>query len=102
MLSATYQQSSQDNPASRTIDPDNHLLWRMSRRRLSFEEIRDSMLASAGRLDETTHGRPIDLTKAGARGRTIFGAVDRITLPGFYRYFDFPGRTPTSPSGMRR
>jgi Protein of unknown function (DUF1553)/Protein of unknown function (DUF1549)/Planctomycete cytochrome C len=92
MLSATYRQSSQDNPTARTADPENRLLWRMNRRRLSFEEIRDSVLATAGRLDDTASGRPIDLTKAGSRGRTIYGTVDRITLPGFYRYFDFPGR----------
>jgi len=90
MLSATYRQSSQDNPACRAIDPDNRLLWRMSHRRLSFEELRDSLLVAGGELDWTTRGRPVDLTGAGARCRTVFGVVDRVNLPGFYRYFDFP------------
>ncbi len=97
MLSATYRQSSQDNPACRAVDPDNRLLWRMSRRRLSFEEMRDSMLAAAGRLDVSVGGRPIDLTTTAARRRTVYGAVDRIALPGFYRSFDFPGRDAHAP-----
>jgi hypothetical protein len=91
LLSATWRQSSHDNPAYRAIDPENQLLWRMSRRRLSFEEMRDSLLAAAGRLDPTIGGRPHDLVKNSVRRRTVFGTVDRVTLPGFYRYFDFPG-----------
>ena len=91
LLSASWQQSSQDNPAYRAIDPENRLLWRMSRRRLSFEEIRDSLLAVSGRLDARIGGRPADLIRNIVRRRTVFGKVDRIALPGFYRYFDFPG-----------
>ena len=87
LLSATYQQSSN---VPHQEDPDNRLLGRMSQRRLSFEEMRDTLLSAAGKLDTTIGGRPIDLTKAGAGRRTIFGTVDRINLPGFYRYFDFP------------
>ena len=91
LLSSTWQQSSQNNPAAHAADPENHLLWRMNRQRLSFEELRDSLLATAGRLDITIGGPPSDLTKNIVRRRTVFGAVDRVTLPGFYRYFDFPG-----------
>jgi hypothetical protein len=51
--SATYQQSSFSPHAERAMaqDPDNRLLWRFSRRRLSAEEIRDAMLTASGRLD---------------------------------------------------
>ena len=91
LLSATWQQSSADNPAARAADPDNRLLWRMNRHRLGFEEVRDSLLAVAGRLDPKIGGPPVDLTKNNVRRRTVFGTVDRVTLPGFYRYFDFPG-----------
>jgi len=101
MLSATYQQSSDDAPACRQVDPENRLLWRMNRRRLAFEEIRDSLLVAAGRLDSTMGGRPDDLEKAGALRRTVYGIVDRISLPGFYRAFDFPCPMLTCPSGMR-
>src|SRR5207237_230213 len=38
MLSAAYQQSSEDkNPIARQVDPDNRLLWRANPRRLDFE-----------------------------------------------------------------
>ena len=91
LLSATWQQSSADNPTARAADPENRLLWRMNRHRLGFEEVRDSLLAVAGRLDPKIGGPPSDLTKNNVRRRTVFGTVDRVTLPGFYRYFDFPG-----------
>ncbi len=97
MLSSTYRQSSQDNPAARTVDPENRFLWRASRRRLGFEELRDSLLATAGRLDLTLGGRPVDLTRGGSEKRTIFGTVDRVNLPGLYRDFDFPSADSHAP-----
>ncbi len=51
VLSRTYQLSSQHSEASYAVDPDNKYLWRMSRRRLDAEAIRDSMLAVSGKLD---------------------------------------------------
>ncbi len=53
---STYQQAHVDNPAAEQIDPENRLLWRMPRRRLSTEEIRDSMLAISRELDPSTGG----------------------------------------------
>src|SRR5439155_5142413 len=37
-------------------DPENHLLWRMNRRRLDGEAIRDCMLAAAGTLTRQIGG----------------------------------------------
>ena len=91
LLSATWQQSSADQPKNRATDPENRLLWRMNRVRLSFEELRDSLLAAAGRLDTTIGGPPDDIVKNSVRRRTVFGTVDRMTMPNLYRYFDFPG-----------
>jgi hypothetical protein len=51
MLSHTYQLSSGSDEANRQRDPDNSFLWRMGRKRLEAEAIRDSMLALAGVLD---------------------------------------------------
>jgi mono/diheme cytochrome c family protein len=51
VLSRTYQLSSQHNENAYGLDPDNHYLWRMSRRRLDAEAIRDSMLFVSGKLD---------------------------------------------------
>ncbi|MBC8164822.1 MAG: PSD1 domain-containing protein, partial [Bryobacteraceae bacterium] len=50
VLSRTYRLSSDATAAHREADPANVLLWRHSPRRLSAEEIRDSLLASAGKL----------------------------------------------------
>jgi hypothetical protein len=43
-------------------DPDNRLLWRVHRRRLEAEAIRDSMLAVAGTLDRTAGGTLVSKT----------------------------------------
>lgn len=49
--SATYRQSSRHDPRAAQIDSENKLLWRMNRRRLEAEAIRDAALAVSGRLD---------------------------------------------------
>ena len=51
--SATYRQRSSraDADASQAIDSGNQFLWRMNRRKLSAEEIRDSILSVSGRLN---------------------------------------------------
>ena len=56
VTSTVYRQSSQFNEANRKIDSSNRYLWRMNRRRLEAEEIRDSILAVSGRLDLKMYG----------------------------------------------
>lgn len=51
MNSATYQQSSAFRPEAASVDAEARLLWRFPIRRLSAEEIRDSMLHVAGVLN---------------------------------------------------
>ena len=51
MLSRVYRQSSQANHDSAKVDPANRLLWRMNRKRLRAEDIRDSLLFVGGTLD---------------------------------------------------
>jgi len=46
MLSETWQRSSASQPTALAKDPDNRLLWRHNMRRLTAEEIRDSLLAA--------------------------------------------------------
>ena len=53
MLSRAYQAGAQDNPAYVAADPGNDLLWKFDQRRLSAEEIRDSLLAVSGLLDRS-------------------------------------------------
>jgi mono/diheme cytochrome c family protein len=98
MLSAVYQQRSDDLPECKRIDPENFLLWKMNRQRLDFEATRDAFLAVAGRLDQTMGGPPVrDLTGASARRRTVYGFIDRLNVPGLLRTFDFPSPDATSP-----
>lgn len=54
MLSSTYQMSSQASEQGLAVDPLNDSLWRFDMRRLSAEEIRDSILAVNGSLDRDT------------------------------------------------
>lgn len=56
MLSAAYGMSSAWNDAYAEADPNNDLLWHFSRRRLTAEEIRDTMLAISGELDLSPAG----------------------------------------------
>jgi hypothetical protein len=51
MRSSVYQMSSRDDPAGLRIDPANDRFWRFDMRRLSAEELRDSVLAVAGTLN---------------------------------------------------
>ena len=56
MLSETYRQSHEVDPANRKIDPDNRLLWHFRPRRLEAETIRDALLAVGGNLDPKLFG----------------------------------------------
>ncbi|HEV3021144.1 MAG TPA: PSD1 and planctomycete cytochrome C domain-containing protein, partial [Pirellulales bacterium] len=50
VLSRVYQLSSEHSAENYAVDPANKLLWRMDRRRLDAEEIRDAILAASARL----------------------------------------------------
>jgi hypothetical protein len=96
VTSGIYQQSSagpvnaSQLAAALKTDPGNRLLWRMNLHRLSFEEMRDSMLAVSNRLDRSIGGKPKELFKAPYPvRRTLYGLIDRQFLPGTLRMFDF-------------
>jgi len=90
MLSSVYQESSENNPRYAQIDPMNRWLWRANIRRMDFEEVRDSLLAIGGKLDETMGGRPVSLgAYPYSTRRTIYGFIDRRNLPELYNQFDF-------------
>jgi mono/diheme cytochrome c family protein len=121
MTSAVYRQASGDVPAYREADPENRLLWRMNRKRLEFEALRDSLLAVTGEIDLAVGGRPVPMStnptikqrmdaetirnegggdptqEAFSRRRSIYLFIDRQNLPGTFRAFDFAGPDTHSP-----
>ncbi|WP_254513812.1 PSD1 and planctomycete cytochrome C domain-containing protein [Anatilimnocola floriformis] len=63
VTSSTYRQTSHvlNRKTQETLDPENRLLWKFNRRRLSAEELRDAMLATAGRLNLQVGGSSVML-----------------------------------------
>ncbi|WP_162006645.1 PSD1 and planctomycete cytochrome C domain-containing protein [Roseimaritima sediminicola] len=96
MLSDVYQQASVENTQARQRDPENRLLWRMPRKRLEMEAMRDALLAVSGELDTTTiGGRPFDLeaTPVVPR-RSVYAFINRDIISALSSTFD--GADPTS------
>jgi hypothetical protein len=91
LTSATYRQASADREDGRKADPENLLLWRMNRRRLDVEALRDSMLLAAGRLDLTMGGVPVSVTaQPAATRRAVYGYIERGKVPAALSAFDYP------------
>jgi hypothetical protein len=98
LLSSTYQQSSQENPRSMALDPENKWLWRMNRQRLDFEATRDTLLAVAGNLDPKMGGHAVDITAdPSPPRRTVYAYIDRQNLPNLFRTFDLASPDGSSP-----
>jgi hypothetical protein len=88
-LSATFRQSSIAAPDVARQDPDNQSLARMNRRRLTYEELRDSLV----RLGQTAPESSSAETPAKAAGlprRTIFEPQDRRKTDVTAALFDGP------------
>jgi hypothetical protein len=89
MLSSVYQQAS-DTTEYTQADPENRWLWRMSRRRLDFESMRDTILMIGGKLDTTMGGPAVRLdAEPYPVRRSVYGYIDRNNLPGMFVAFDF-------------
>ncbi len=99
VLSSTYAQSSDIDPAKASIDPENRLLWRISRRRLSVEGYRDAVLSAAGRLDRQVGGPSRQPDDPESRHRTLYSEISRMDLNPMLASFDFPD--PNAHSSMR-
>ncbi len=84
LQSATWQQA----PFPVDATP-NEISLAPHRQRHSFETMRDSLLFVSGRLENKNGGRPVDLGDPKSQSRTIYGLVDRQSLPGMFRAFDF-------------
>lgn len=83
--SETYKQASDHNPDCAAVDGSNRFLWRMNRRRLSAEELRDSILAVSGKLNRL----------AGGPGFYLF-ALEKTAHSPHYEYHKFDPQDPAS------
>ena len=89
MLSQVYQQASVERPNARVVDPQNRLLWRMPRKRLGLEAMRDAMLSASGELRETTGGRPFRLlSEPIVPHRSVYAFVNRDIVAPVRSTFD--------------
>src|SRR5262249_7364278 len=78
------------------LDPENRLLWRMNRRRLDAEAIRDSILMVSGGLDPAVGGPTMkprttvggDYPFDDAR-RSVYTPIFRNKLLELFEVFDF-------------
>jgi hypothetical protein len=105
MLTRVYQLSSDVNAKAEEADPANTLLWRAEPRRLKAEQLRDSILASSGRLDvEPPHSSVTAEFGDGYYGvniwesdlpqhyykRSVYLPVPRDMVPESLSLFDLP------------
>ncbi|HVC98921.1 MAG TPA: PSD1 and planctomycete cytochrome C domain-containing protein [Pirellulales bacterium] len=103
MHSATYQMSAAYSAAAAAADPDNRLLWRKDRRRLEAEAIRDTILATSGRLELSLGGsllkasprqyvastNSVDIAQYESFRRSLYLPVVRSALYDVFQAFDF-------------
>jgi hypothetical protein len=110
VTSETYRQGSRGTPESIAADPENNYFSRFNSRRLSAEEIRDTVLAVTGRINYSMHGPSIfpdvsDDVKAGQSvpgsgwrksteeeqsRRSIYIHIKRSLVPPELSVFDYP------------
>jgi hypothetical protein len=107
VLSRAYAMSSAFDAKAAAVDPDNTLLWRMNKKRLEAEAIRDSMLLAAGLLDlRAPTGSRVAFAEGGMRGpqqerlmsylsgnadnhRSVYLPIVRDRVPESLEVFDF-------------
>ena len=91
MLSQVYQQASVERVDAREVDPNNELLWRMPRQRLSLEAMRDAMLSASGELKSDMGGRPFELLSDPiVPRRSVYAFVNRDIVSPLMSTFDSP------------
>lgn len=78
VTSAAYRQSSEHRADAAMIDSGNQYLWRMNRRRLDAESLRDAVLAVTGKIDYAM----------GGPGFNLFGFKDDHSPHYLYDQFD--------------
>lgn len=77
LLSRTYRQSGAHRAEAARVDQEARLLWRFPPRRLGAEELRDTMLHVAGKLDRTLGGPGFRLYKFTQNNVSTYFPLDR-------------------------
>lgn len=113
MNTSAYQMSCAHDPIAFQADPDNALFWRMNRRRLEAEALRDGFISLAGDLKTTNGGSLLTIgnhkyvtSTASERFdpyhvdcRTVYLPITRSSVYDFLQAFDFAD--PSSSNGER-
>jgi hypothetical protein len=114
VLSGTYQVSGAYHQQNYAADPENKLYWRMSRRRLEAEAIRDALLSASGKLALTRPrasavarigdgewGRGINISPLSEpfAHRSVYLPIIRGKVPEVLKTFDYP--EPSNVQGRR-
>ena len=108
VLSQAWKQRSRVTKKHEKLDPENLLLARYPMRRLTAEEVRDSIILLGGRLDETPFGKPdpVAVRKDGLvtsaefsnpetkLRRSIYLRHRRKEMPTILETFDQPAMNP--------
>ena len=90
MLSTTYQLASGRHARNEQVDEANRYYWRVDRRRLDAESIRDAILHASGDVDPEVGGPSLSLRDEENNRRTLYGEVSRFQVDEFLQTFDFP------------
>ncbi|MEX2172288.1 MAG: PSD1 and planctomycete cytochrome C domain-containing protein [Pirellulales bacterium] len=110
VTSSAYRMSSLANPQAMAVDPANDLFWRFDMRRLGAEEIRDTVLATTGKLNlamfgpsiypelstevlatQSEPGKGWDTSSPEEQARrSIYIYIKRSLIPPALTAFDFP------------
>lgn len=115
VLSRAYQLSSNFDESNYSKDPGNKFCWRMSRRRLEAEAIRDAMMSASGELnlERPPFGSAVAQIGEGEVGRnlntkplrepfpyrSVYLPIIRGILPESLSLFDYPD--PSNPQSVR-
>ena len=101
VISRTYRQASDYESANYNTNPDNRYLWRMSKRRLDAESIRDSMLSISGKLNTQMGGpsyKPFSISNFGS---SFYKIKDQgVPLQTYLGVAGMPGRIIVSIMGI--
>ena len=105
MTSTAYRQSSVVTDEQLSDDPENKWVGRMQLRRLTAEEVRDSIIAVSEMFEQSQFGTPDEvnvrgdglvtaIAKDGAYRRSIYLRQRRKEMPSFLETFDLPQMNP--------